>query len=482
MGIKGFFDKRGKHSRAATIVESARPDKPAPLASLEIDAPLDGLSAGFLFPLAFSVGSVPVRVRPLRLELNAEAGAGAETQPGSSAQSTGCPWFFWKAETPAGRLGGFWQLPGPSGDAAVLETWNKTASALASAAAPRLKETLASKSGLLPTAFTAGPCPAPALGNKPFFRADFRYAVRGGFREGSAYTSASYPVLLSKALGIYHQAMDYDPIGAIVACSKALLRETFEDAWAPRSFLFKDVGIERSYLPVYELFNMLSEQDLRLVIQNNIAAGAQSETLGSLFMYRSAVKTDAGISERLTPSHSLDRKRVDPLLPNTIFEDGRFDPVNAAPDLQAFLRRNDEAYEDLFRALRKDTLALSEDGAAIIRSIYVAMVYAPKRSAFDGFVSAREPMTQIREFSEHLARRAVDTSGAKALAAAVYGSKEDLDFITRWCSSRKRETIADELKRLDKALSEGLADLEAVVIDRFAILEKVKTIKKVEAD
>jgi len=262
----------------------------------------------------------------------------------------------------------------------------------------------------------------------------------------------------------------------MVRCSNALLEAAPEKAWRSRVFVFRDAGMEREYLPVYELFNLLPEQDLRLVIQNNLAAGAQSETLGSLFLYRSIVRTEAGSSERVVPPHSFDRNRVDPLLPVSVFEDGRLDPSNAAPDLQAFLRRNDEAYEDLFRALRKDTLALSSNGVALIRSMYVAMVYAPKRKAFDGFVSARDPMTQIRELPDHLARRAVDTSGAKALAAAVYGSAEDLDFLARWCSTRKREAIADELKRLDSALSEGLADLEAVIIDRFSILEKARDI------
>lgn len=245
--------------------------------------------------------------------------------------------------------------------------------------------------------------------------------------------------------------------------------------------MFRDAGIERPYLPVYELFNLLPAQDLRLVIQNNIAAGAQSESLGSLFMYKSVEKTDAGISERVEPPHSFDRRRVDPLFPATILEDGRLDPANAAPDLQAFLRRNDEAYEDLFKALRKDTLALSPDGTAIIGSIYVALVYAPKRRAFDGFVAAREPMTQIRGFAERIARRAVDTSSTRALAAAVYGSTEDLDFIARWCSSRKREAIADELKNLERALACGLVDLETAVIDRFTILEKARAAVEAES-
>jgi hypothetical protein len=318
-------------------------------------------------------------------------------------------------------------------------------------------------------------------GGKPLFRADFRYAARGGFREGSAYSSAGYPFILGAALKVVSQDMDDDPVGTMLACSKTLREAAPENIWRSREFLFKDAGIERRYLPVYEVFNLLPEQDLRLVIQNNLAVGIQSETLGSLFMYKSTVRTDAGASERVIPPHSFDRRRVDPLLPTIVFEDGRLNPANAAPDLRAFLRRNDEAYEELFRALRKDTLALSPDGAAIIKSIYVAMVYAPKRQAFDGFATAREPMTQIRGFAEHLARRAVDTSGAKALAASVYGSGEDLEFMARWCSSRKREAIADELKRLERTLSEGTADLEAVVIDRFAILEKARVAADADA-
>lgn len=462
MGIKGFFGKLGKRGHATAVEETPQPDRPLPSASLVLDDPLDGLSAGFLFPLAFSVGSVPVRARPLRLE----ASAGAQNIDG--------PWFFWKAETPSGKLGGFWLLPGPSGDAAAMEAWRKTASALASAAAIKLKETLAASPGLVPDAFSAGPCKAPVLGGKPLFRADFRYAARGGFREGSAYASAGYPLIVGSSLGIALEDQEDDPLGTMLACSRAMLTAAPERVWHSRAFMFKNAALERSYLPIYELFNLLSDQDLRLVIQNSLAAGAQSETLGSLILYKSPARTDNGLRERTVPPHSFDRERVDPLLPATVFEDGRLDPVNAAPDLRAFLQRNDEAYEDLFRALRKDTLALSGTGAAIIRSIYVALVYAPKRREFDGFVSAREPMMQLRGFAEHLARRAVDTSGAKTLAAATYGSAEDLEYIARWCSSRKREAIADELKRLDLALSEGMADLESVIADRFAVLEKAR--------
>jgi len=474
MGIKGFFDRLGKRNHEAVPEKPSLPERPAPLSILELDNPLDGLSVGLLFPLAFSVGTVPVRVRPLRLEAGTAVAPGEDTISG--AQNVRGPWFFWKAETSSGKHGGFWQLPGPSGDATVQEAWNKTASTLAAAAALKLKETLAARSGLSPVAFSAGPCKAPVLGVKPVFRADFRYAVRGAFREGSAYTGWGYPFLVGASLGVAALDTNEDPVGTMVACSRVLLEAALEEVWRSRAFMYRDAGIERTYLPVYELFNLLAEQDLRLVIQNNLAVGIQAGTLGSLFMYRSAIRTDAGMSERVLPPHSLDRRRIDPLLPGTVGEDGRLDPVHAAPDLQAFLRRNDEAYEELFQALRKDKLELSANAAAIIRSIYVALVYAPRRRAFDGFVSAREPMTQIRGFAEHTARRAVDTSGAKTLAAAVYGSGEDLEFIARWCSTRKREAIADEQKRLELALSEGVADLEAVVRDRFAILEKARAI------
>lgn len=474
MGITGFFNKLGKRGKETAVEEVPQAVKPAPLTVLEFENPLDGFSIGFLFPLAFTVGSVPVRVRPLRIEVRAD-----DTPPrdvGDGSQNMDGPWFFWKAETAVGKIGGFWHLPGPTGDAATRETWIKTASALATAAAMRLRETLATSPGLAPATFSAGPCKAPVLGGKPLFRADFRYAARGGFREGSAYASAGYPRIVGTSLGVHSGDLDADPVGTMVMCSQALLGTAPENTWRSRVFVFKDAGTERTYLPVYELFNLLSKQDLRLVVQNNLASGAQSETLGSLFMYRSIVRTEAGSSERVVPPHSFDRNRIDPLLPVSVFEDGRLAPSNAAPDLRAFLQSNDEAYEELFRALRKDTLALSDTGVALIRSIYVAMVYAPKRLAFDGFVSSREPMSQIREFPETIARRAVDMSGAKALAAAVYGSAEDLEFLIRWCSTRKREAIADELKRLDSALSEGIADLETVVIDRFAILEKARAI------
>lgn len=139
MGIIDFFGKPGKRGRDAAVEETPQAGKPAPLTSLEFDNPLDGLSIGFLFPLAFSVGSVPVRVRPLRLATSTEDSPKADA--GAAAQSLDGPWFFWKADTPSGKLGGFWQLPGPPEDSATMESWNKTASALAAAAAIKLKET-----------------------------------------------------------------------------------------------------------------------------------------------------------------------------------------------------------------------------------------------------------------------------------------------------------------------------------------------------
>ena len=507
MGIKSLFDKLGKRGREPAVEEAPQPAASGPPASIGIDNPLDGLSIAYLFPLEFSVGNVPVRVRILRLEAGtgpkpgatagADAGAvagsaagmavgsaagvvAAAGAPAAPAPSPEGPWFFWKAETPSGKLGCLWQLPGPAEDAATMATWEKTATALAAAAAAKLKETLAAAPGLTPASFSAGPCKPPALGAK-YFRADFRYAARGAFREGNVYTSTGYPIVVAKSLGVASAGKIDDPLGTMLLCSKAMLGTAPENVWRSRVFLFKDAGIERSYLPVYELLNLLPEQDLRLVLQNNLAVGPQSDTLGSLFMYKTTVKTDSGIGERVVPPHSFDRMRVDPLLPLAVFEDNRLDPANAAPDLQAFLLRNDEAYEELFKALRKDTLALSSEGAGIVKSIYVAQVYVPKRRSFDAFVSARDPMTQIRGLPGHLARRAVDASDAQALAAAVYGSKEDLNFVARWCSRRKREAIADELKRLDRSLSEGIADLEAVIVDRFALLEKAKEAGEADA-
>jgi hypothetical protein len=266
----------------------------------------------------------------------------------------------------------------------------------------------------------------------------------------------------------------------MVAASEALVGEAPDSFWADRAFPFGRAR-PRPYLPVYELLNLLSEDDTRLVVQNNLVLKAPGPALGALFLYRSPAHSpgteDGG---RVEAPHSFDPQRIYPMLPGSVFEDGRLHVRNAAPDAAELLRRNDEAYEELFQALRKDAVSLTAEGAALVRSVYVAQVYSSRRQAFDALVEEGKPFKELKALPEIMARRAVDQSGAESIAAAVYGSKEALAFVSRWCSRRKQDAIAEALKRMEVAFAEGVADVGEMVDDRLAILDKVKAI--VEAD
>ncbi|MBN2874804.1 MAG: hypothetical protein JXM71_06895 [Spirochaetales bacterium] len=469
MGMKLFGRRSAKRGMEESAPEATPLEPMEPLVALDVDKPLDALATRFMFPLAFQVGEVPVRARPLRLRIGADAFTG----------TTAGPWFVWKAQSPAGTLSGFWHLPGPEGDEKAA-AWQKTAAALATAAAIKLKSSLASLPSTAPVQFSAGPCPAPSLLGKPVFRVDFRYAARGSFREGSAYSPVGYPLVLARATGCDGSAAADDAIATMIAVSKALPGNAPDGYWAERAFRFSGAN-DRPYLPVYELLNLLSDDDARLVVQNNLVIKAPGAALGALFLFKTTLRTpDAEDRERVEPPHSLDPQRVYPMMPATVFEDGRLSAQNASANLEEFLRRNDEAYEELFQAVRRDALSLSEAGAALIRSVYVAQVYSTKRRAFDAMVTAGRPFDEFKELSEHVARRAVDTSGPETIAAAVYGSAEALAFVQRWCSTRKKQSITDELERIEATLADGTADIGALIDSRSSLLDKAATIVETE--
>ena len=210
----------------------------------------------------------------------------------------------------------------------------------------------------------------------------------------------------------------------------------------------------------------------QLVIQNYLVIKAPGAALGALFLYRGPTQTPTGVRERVVAPHSFDPQRVNPFLPASVFEDGRLAAANAADSPEDFLRRNDEAYEGLFQALRRDALALSPEGGALIRSLYLRQVYSEKRRAFDASVQAGKPFDEFKMLPESIARRAVDTSGAESIAAGVYGSKEALAFVARWCSRRKQDAIAEELRRIEWSLAEGNADIGVLTTERRSLVDK----------
>ncbi|HAE21634.1 MAG TPA: hypothetical protein DCG47_04830 [Spirochaetaceae bacterium] len=469
MGFKLFDSWKAKRDRKLSVQMEPQPEKNAPSSALDIDKPLDALSVTYLFPLAFQVGDLPVRARVVRLRSGTEAYAG---MPESS-------WFFWKADTAAGVLSSYWELPGPSAGAEAASLWAKTAKTLAAAAAGRIKATLSDRPQTTPTSFSAGPCAAPDLVGKPVFRADFRYAARGAFREGSAYASIRYPHILARALAFADDSNGEDALGAMLAISGALRDEAPDSYWADRAFSYPG-NRARHYLPLYELLNLLSDTDAQLVIQNYLVIKAPGAALGALFLYRGPTKTPTGVCERVVAPHSFDPQRVNPFLPASVFEDGRLAAANAADSPEDFLRRNDEAYEGLFQALRRDALSLSPEGGALIRSLYLQQVYSEKRRSFDALVQEGKPFDEFRRLPESLARRAADTSGAEAIAAGVYGSKEALAFVARWCSRRKQDAIAEELERIASSLRDGNADIGVLVRKRWSLMEKAAAL--LEAD
>ncbi len=469
MGFKLFGGWKGKRDRDSSAQPAAMPEKPAPPEALAIEKPLDALSVGFLFPLAFQVGDVPVRARALRLMAGGEAFGGKPEGP----------WFFWKADTASGPLSAYWELPGPPGEEQGASAWAKTARTLAAAAATQVKASLSARPETRPTSFSAGPCPAPALSAKPVFRADFRYAARGAFREGSVYASVRSPLALARALAGADEANALDPIGTMVSLSAALRREAPDGYWAARAFTYPALrGVP--YLPVYELLNMLSDRDAQLVIQNHLVIKTPGAMLGSIFLYRGRSKAAEGTRERVEAPHSFDHLRIYPYLPASVFTEGRLSAANAAEGLEEFLRRNDEAYEGLFQALRRDTLSLSPEGSELIRSVYLSQVYGAKRQAFDALVKEGKPFDELKRLPESIARRAVDASGADAIAAGVYGSEEALAYLARWCSRRKQDAIAEGLERIASTLNDGSADIGAIMADREALADKAAAI--LEAD
>lgn len=465
--------------------------------------PMDTLAAGYLVPLAFDAGPVPVRAMVTSID------AGPEVFVAEASQ----PWFAWKAETSGGRFSAYWYLPASGRDVipdsgktsgqpdAARTAWAGSAKALAGAAAAALKAAWRAIPGLTLDSFVAGPCPAPNLSGKNVLRIDFRYYVRGLPREGSAYTTVNFlPQLVTVLSAGFPAPESGTPETQVPAAaettadgnassmrnaSAVLLRAGLEPVWRARAFRppafpapRTDDGTPQAgqpaaapppserLLPLYELFNLLSDNDLRLVVQNNLVVKAPGSALGGLFMYRDG--------EKVVPPHSFDSVRVSPCFPPAVFEDRRLAPENAALDYDDFVSRNDQALEQLFQSILKDTLTLSEAGAALIRSVYIGQIFLRKRAVLDRAVVAGQPFTELKELKERAARRAVDLSGPEALAAFVYGSSEALSYIRRWCSKRKQESILDELAAVEISLETGVADVDTLMARRESVISKAR--------
>ena len=454
-------------------LEDEQTDEPlkGPVDLAEVRDPLEYSASDFLFPSAFSIGDQPVRARLVLLDARP-----ATAEPESDA------WFYWKAATVLGTIGCYWRLPspGPLRDADQRAAWGKFARAVAQAGAAETKRTLNFTPSLKLTAFTAAPCSRPAVSGKALLRADFRYAVRGVFRKAEAYCSISFAQFLARACG--DEQTYPGPLEALAAASRALETSASKPGapWKKHSFTYPSASGPRPYLPLFEFFNLLSDEDLKRVIQNRLVVKAVGPALGALFMYRAMVKTEKGDAERILAPFSFDRARADPLFPASVFEEGRLDPANAASGIDDFLSRNDAAYTDLYEAHRKGSLALGERGVALLKALYVESVFPGRRAPLDALVKAGKPLSELFALPERLARRTVDASGARVLAAAIYGSKEQLALVSKWCSKGKRTEIAGELERLEEGLREGILDVEATLKTRLSILEIAEKMAEAE--
>ncbi len=467
MGLMDALGRLARRSRETRSLPQAAATPVGPLSRLEPVPPMDALAASLVFPLCFEAGQVPFRARVTALSTGPDAFDRAPPEG---------PWFRWKAETPSGALGGFWCLP-------VAGTAAGFAPGIASAAAAALKASLAGIPALVPASFGMGPCPAPALSGRSVFRVDFRWLARGKPGDGVAFCATGLPALLraglesAEARGAVAEpepAGAADPIAAMAAASALLARTLGDRAWSSRGFGFDTADGRRVHLPLYELFNLLSDGDLRLVIQNHLAARVRGGRFGALFLY---ARTDASGERRVAAPLSWDHGRNDPLFPAAVLEDGWLDASNAAPDADAFLRNNDEACGSLAAAMRSGRLELSPAGAALVRAVYLGQARARKREEFDALVRADSPMSSLAACPERIFRRAVDASGSRALAAAVYGSPAGRARVERWCSSRKRADLASDLAWLERCLGDGSADLDALVAERMALAAKAAAVE-----
>ncbi|HAP43317.1 MAG TPA: hypothetical protein DCQ73_04295 [Spirochaetaceae bacterium] len=510
MGLIDYLTGWATKRRGGVAVASVELPPALPCRYLEEPAPLSYQAASFLLPLAYSVGGLPCRARLSRLVVGSPAELLAGVEPGPVAAgelAVEGVWFRWQAVTPAGPLGAWWHFPASGasfgGGGPADTAWPAQVQAIASAAAAQLKASLAAVPALAPSAFRAAACAAPAGGTGAvtgdWLRADFVYAIRGQFRPASVFCASTYLFSLARALGCPNPIRPDDPLSALAAASAAWLGASCRPTWLSRRLPFISAAGARIYLPVYELFNLLSLADLRLVIQNALVPQLRGPDLGALFLYRQRPGTPsgqptanaaatraarpagtAGTAERMMYPLSFDHRRNDSLFPPTVFQDGRLDPATAAPDATDFLQRNDQAYRLLFLALYSGRLALSPAGAALIRDIHAAVIQEPAQQRLEVALTSGQPLAALVKLPERVARRAVELSDARLLASLAHGSPPVLAFVSRWCSRRKQAAMADAGRLLERALADGTADSDQLLADRVAILDQARAVMATE--
>lgn len=474
MGLGNFFSKiLTRKKKSVEIVEEIITET-LPLSELLISDFLEYEAVDFIFPQAFSVSNVPIRVRSTYLKASSNA-----FDPNFSGL-----WFYMKADTAFGKIGVYFCLSTPplTLDAATNENIKKTVSAIAHMAAFKIKEKLEANSAFVSTNFVSGPCPVPSLAGKSSLAYEFSYSVRGVFREGRAYTSFMYPNMLLKAFGLDVSSFTNDPIRALSSASSFLTKNNLETIWSSRMFKYKTLSGERLYLPVYELFNILKDLDLRLILQNNILPKLNGISITELLLYIENQKTEQGFVRRAISPHSFDEKRLSPLFPLLVLEEGLLNAKNASENVESFLALNDIVYENLFKATKNGSLELSPLSIRLIQDIYLKLVFSEKRKRFDKYILDGDRLAEIFALKENIIHRTVDTSSAKSLAALLYGRKDYLAHVIKYCSKRKKDEIAEEMKRIETGLEEGFLNFDLITRERQDLWQKALTLKDVKEE
>lgn len=447
-----------------------------PASALPLSGAFSSRAVSFFFPLAFIAGETPIRFQPRMVSI----------VPGLPDEETAperVSWHQFAVKAAGLSFGAYWAFR--ASDSVPAERFAPIAGSVAAAAAAALPAEFV-RYGLADSAAAASKgVPAPPFGNAALFLIEGKAAVGGNLIEARVVAPLSYPrtLIAAAAEGGAASALAGEELLAAFSRLESVLsgreRTPFLDAFAT-SYRSDPVPGARApsgllFVPIFEFLNSVSAEEYLRIVQGFLFRHCRKGDLVKLLFYRKTVQGPDGAPKRVVVRpHGLDFARLLAALPADL--SGRVgDQIRegvSSPTTDDFLKRNEDAYAAALGEYRQGALDLSRPSAAALEYLHARYVYAEKRKRLDAMIETDFPMAALRVLPAAAARRAVDLSDYRLLAASLIGGERNAAEIFRWCSKRKAENVKEEARRVNALLSEGNIDPDELCAQRTRLAKK----------
>jgi len=420
-------------------------------------------------------GETPIRFFPYRIS---DGIAESDLEQHADLYS----WRQFAVKAGAASFGGYWAFRPPQtvdSERFAAITASLAVSAVAAFPAEFARYGLADS-----VAAASKSVPAPKLGSSSIFHLEGKVAVGGNLFEAHVLAPFSYIKTLASLIG-EPAAMEMsaaDPLASFRLLNDLLPsreRTPFLDALAT-SYRSDPVPGARAldgllFVPFFEFLGLLSEDEFPRVVQGFFFRHCQKSELVKLLFYRKTVTSADGAPKRVViRPHGLDFPRLLAALPTSLAQrvSEQVKAGVSSPTTDDFLKRNEDAYTAALGEYRQGTLELGKPAAAALEYLFSRYVYSEKRKRLDAMIEKDFPMSALRAAPSFAARRAIDLSDFRVIAASLVGREQNATEIERWCSKRKMENVKEETRRLNALLDQSVADPDALCLLRSKLAKK----------